>query len=762
MFGFKSWRKPKAVPREAPVPAVSASKAGKDQFSSDLPISTRLQDRFNRAPFASRIAETLATRVDLSSIVVGVYGPWGDGKTSVLEMMQEKLAEYPTVVTVRFNPWHFQSEETLLKGFFSTLATSIGQSLPSAKEKVGQLLERYGSLLSLGSLTLGGLVEINPGAAAAGLGKAFSTTELDELKARLEAILESCQRRIVVFIDDIDRLDRQETHAIFRLVKLSGSFKYTSYVLFFDDAVVSAALGERYGAGGASAGRAFLEKIIQVPLHLPPADEISLRNLAFENVSGALDQAGISLNQEQIDAFSTHFIDGLEQRLVTPRLAKLYGNALSFALPLLKGEVNPVDQMLIEGLRVFYPALYAQVRDNPSLFLKSARARARDRDGAGTDPVEALMNACLADLTDDERQRVRTGVLEPLFPRVGGAEYGGEWERTWAGEQKACSSEYFKRYFSYGIPEGDVSDAQLGSLIGGLIGADPGTQTRILSEVASRNGMPRLVKKLRLRVDTISAQEASALITAISRNASVLPRERGPSVMGGTWMQSGILISELLRRIGAGQERQDVAEIVAREASPLGFCAECARWIKHREDRQEDRRVLTDAGDAAFKVILANRILEANARSPLYIELPSDAARLYWICADALGEAAVIPPLVARMQAHPAEVDAFLRSFVGEAWGMDSGLPSVADFDRDAYNNATALAPADVVAACLVSVYGAELDAPDYHLDSDGQLGRRIAHQFMFIHQRVRRDREAAEVQPDPDVPGTGAARSDS
>ena len=75
------------------------------------------------------------------------------------------------------------------------------------------------------------------------------------------------------------------------------------------------------------------------------------------------------------DTFGRHFVDGLEPRLTTPRLGKLYANALTFALPLLKGEVDIVDLMLIEGIRIFYPNLYAEIRGNPDLFLKQAQAQ---------------------------------------------------------------------------------------------------------------------------------------------------------------------------------------------------------------------------------------------------------------------------------------------------------------------------------------------------------------------------------------------------
>lgn len=252
MFGFFKKKAEQALKTEAhlatppvagtlPVEKVDT----KDQYIADQPIASKSEDQFNRAPFATRIAETLAIRTDPSSIVIGLYGPWGDGKTSVLEMMQEELKTHDEIIVVRFNPWHFQTEDLLLRGFFSTLADAMGRSLPSIREKAGSLLQKYGSVLSLASISIAGVVQVSPGDAAKGLGDAMSNVGLDDLRFRIECMLADAKKRLVILIDDIDRLDRDETHAVFKLVKLSASFRHTAYVLAFDDVVVSSALGGR-------------------------------------------------------------------------------------------------------------------------------------------------------------------------------------------------------------------------------------------------------------------------------------------------------------------------------------------------------------------------------------------------------------------------------------------------------------------------------------------------------------------------------------
>ncbi|HDS1565626.1 TPA: AAA family ATPase [Stenotrophomonas maltophilia] len=712
-----------------------------DQFLDDQPITDRLSDRFNRAPFASRLAQTLAQRADPSSIVVGLYGPWGDGKTSVLEMMGEALKEYPRVILVRFNPWHFQSQDALLRGFFATLAEAMEKSLPNKKEVMGDLLKQYAGLLSLASVTLGGVVQISAGEAAKSVGESLSTVSLEELRSRIDRMLGQSKRRLVVLVDDIDRLDREETHAIFKLVKLSASFKHTSYVLAFDDDVVAAALGERYGEGGAKGGRAFLEKIIQVPLNLPPADPNSLRMIALEGVQRAVNQAGLVLAQSQVDAFIRPFDDVIAPALGTPRKSKLLSNALLFALPILKDEVNTVELMLIEGIRVIYTGLYAAIRSNRNLFLKGGREDGRDDRQRKEADISALLEKALPGLSLDDRDRVRRRLLEPLFPRLGGSIYGSDWDLTWASEQRIASGDYFQRYFAYGVPLGDVSDRMIAEFIKAAPGLSASDSRAVLQRFSEIHAMPRLVMRLRQRKETIGASEAKAIALAFARNGDLLPRERGMLMLVDTRGSAAILISDMLKQLQIGPERQSAAEQIIREASSVGFASECLRWIHHNNDRPEDRRVLSDDGDNALSRLASERIEAESAKAPLFLTEPKDAPTLYWLWCQETSDAHVQQVLRAQLDKSTDRVDAFLACFVGESWGVESGIPRPGDFERRQYDSVSKLVGADYIAVKLKERYGAELDSPEEYPAEGMDQPRRVAHQFMNVHIFVTQEK---------------------
>lgn len=740
---------PDAMPASGGVTAEAAPAHPRaEHFVSDEPITGAAQDRFNRAPFAARIADTIARRPDSASLVVGVFGPWGDGKTSVLKMMEEELQRHDNVVVLRFNPWHFQSEEQLIRGFFATLAEGLDQKLNTAKEKIGKILKDYGSLLSLGSFAVaGGAIQLRPGDAAKGLGEALSNVSLDKLRSRIDTILAASGKRVVVLVDDIDRLDRAETHSMFKLVKLSAGFNHTAYVLAFDDEVVAAALGERYGAGGQQAGRAFLEKIIQVPLHLPPVDEVALRQVAFEGVQAAVDMAGIQVTQPDADAFVRHFVDGLERKLTTPRVAKLYTNSLMFALPLLKGEVNTMNLMLIEGIRVLYPTLYAAIRDNPSLFLVG-----QERALHGLEParnrLDMVVDAALPGLTAGDLEAIKTRLLTPLFPRTGNMIYGHEWDAVWAREQRICSEAYFKRYFTYCVPDGDIADASIAELLDRLPTDDDTAKRERLAQFACRRSIPRLISTLRRRMDGMGADRAAALARAIALSGDLMVRERG-QIMVTTFNQAGILVSAAIRQLPGRERRWTAVEEILQSAMPLDFAVECARWMYFNTERAEDDNIVLEADNDRIDGLLAQRIAAADQEQPIYLQFPKDTASLYFLWNRA-APGAPRESLRRRFAEAPADLDAFIDCFIGEGWEIESGLPVRSDLRRDHYNSIVQLFDVNDIMANLRARYGEELNAPRNHPPREWPHARKFAHQFAAIHAFVAQEAAATPETTPP------------
>ncbi len=275
------------------------------------------------------------------------------------------------------------------------------------------------------------------------------------------------ENAVVVLIDDIDRLEKTEIHAIFRLVKLTAGFRNLIFVLAFDPGIVADALQERYGSSTSDAGAKFLDKIVQVPVHLPPINRASLRAFCFQGVDKALAAARVDLTEEQVQRFVHAFTGGLEPGLHTPRAAVRYYNALTFSIPQVAGEVDIPDLLLLEATRTIYPSAYRVIAENKGAFTLRHMA-AMDRDKPGKDRDKKIIDSAFRGAPESEMGSLRQ-LITSLFPRLegvyGNTYYGPEWDKTWYKDKRIASEDYFERFITYSIPSGDVSDLAVDAIL---------------------------------------------------------------------------------------------------------------------------------------------------------------------------------------------------------------------------------------------------------------------------------------------------------
>lgn len=487
-------------------------------YSSDSPIINEKDDKFSRWKFSKRIAQVISERRDPSSIVIGLYGQWGDGKTSVLNFIQSSLHEDENVVCINFNPWRFGSEAEILEGFFNDIAVALDETLKTKGDTLKSFLETA-------SKATGNLHGV-PGVGNR-VGSFFSGPNLIEFKERIEKILNDKKKRVLILIDDIDRLEKSEIHSVFRLVKLTADFNHTAYILAFDKDVVAASLQEKYSNINKNAGEAFLEKIIQVPLHLPSIRSNVLRQYCFDGLNEALSIADIKLSNEQGQEFARDFELAFGSCLTTPRKAKLYGNTVLFSLPILKGEVNPVDLMLIEGIRIFYPPLYEVIRNNENMFIGIPhQEQYKDREDEKKLVIKLINEALDSCNVVDKSNCI--DLLQNLFPKLAfaflGINYKSFTNNSINIEQRICSDNYFSRYFTYSIAEDDFPDIEivkLAKLINKPISINKDNNP--LAEVVNNKNSGSVIRKLTMKARSFNEIVSSNLAMSISLESDKFP-----------------------------------------------------------------------------------------------------------------------------------------------------------------------------------------------------------------------------------------------
>lgn len=748
---YQSKRKPSGS--KLPPSSQEASCEHSEPLISDSPLDDPCLDRFKRFPFAQRIARTIASKKAPSSLAIGIYGEWGAGKTTVLNFVARELENHPKVICIRFNPWYFEDETHMLLNFFQTLSDVLGRKISTQAEEIGKWLRVYGSIVAPVSLSLGGFVQLSPGEITKKIGESLSSLSMYELRERIEKTLRSEKKRVVIIVDDIDRLDKDEIHTIFKLVKLLADFPYTAYVLAFDDVVVKSALEERYCSASSQSGGSFLEKIVQVPLKLPLVDKISLRKLCFECIDKALNEAKIRLTEDQRRAFAYNFIDGLEIRVQTPRIAKRYGNALSFSLPILEGEVNTIDLMLIEGLRVFYPTVYDIVRSNPDVFLGSNLISSSYEESVKKHGLD-IINECTRGLTNDEANSLKN-LIKVLFPRVqtilSNVTYGGEWDKTWADGQNIASSKYFDRYFSYSVPEGDISDQEIASLLQRLDTQSPTEIGAHLREIATERNVEVLLYKLRIKEKKLGAPKSRNLALALSSIGDIFPNPDIPFAFTNPFHQAAILIAQLVKNLPEGTERLSLGEAIVKEGEPISFAAECLRWIETPKEKEGDKRIFSKKEEQILEQIIVSRIRDISGDKLLYRDFPKDAPSLLFIWSRYGSKDETDDYLTNSFKLNRENVLEFLKCYIPTSWGLESGLPRRGDFEREQYDAVAKVVNPDNILEALKELGGSELASFGYQeLNGSLDIDKAITYQFVRIHNLGKNEGEKADRTETP------------
>ena len=326
----------------------------------DEPITDESQDLLGRGKFIDDLYHQIISYPFQNSFVFGLYGSWGEGKSSVLELLTNKLSNNNSVIVFRYSPWYFSSESAVIKSFYDGLYDSLNQQyfIPNIKH----IFSKYQKLLSSGIKLTGLNIDFNVG-----------QDSLDTLRQKISNWIDLLDKKIVILIDDIDRLqDKNEIYQIFKIAKLSGRFKKTIFVLSLDKAII-----ESYLKDDISKDVSYLHKIIQSPIRLPAIEQDDIDKFLYFSYPklghiSAIDHLFevLHIDDKRIKDFDNEFTilynSDLKKLFPTLREAKRYLNAIYATLPVIKDEVNLYDFMLIEMIRVFYYDVYTDIWSNPS------------------------------------------------------------------------------------------------------------------------------------------------------------------------------------------------------------------------------------------------------------------------------------------------------------------------------------------------------------------------------------------------------------
>ncbi len=422
-----------------------ATDADEEKLWRDDPISSAAQDRLGRVELAKRIAQLInESHTEDSSVVHGLVGPWGSGKSSVLTLVQKEIADSTDGwVVVRFSPWATSDLEGLLAEFYGAIVEALPRKKGRAdfKRALGEVIAATAPLASVAGAFFGagGAGDVmKKGGELLVREKSWSARFADASQD-----LKKLSVKLLVVADDIDRLHGEDLLNFLRLVRLVGRFPGMSYLIAYDEAGLLSSI-EAAGSAVKSPERAqdFLEKFVQYPIYLPPLIESQIIDL----LNSSLDPV-IASSNHRFDAsggrlsFARAWVDLLD----TPRAIHRFAAQLRLVLPLHRPkEVDLVDVLLLTLLRLHAPKVFEAVSRAKSALSASYSAK---------DPFD--WSLVLGDRVSPELSAAVQEIIERLFP--GTSSRGA----AKIDPPRVGNPDYFDRYFLQGIPDDDVADGSV-------------------------------------------------------------------------------------------------------------------------------------------------------------------------------------------------------------------------------------------------------------------------------------------------------------
>jgi len=479
---------------------------------SDNPIETKDKDLLKRLPLATKVADLIRSFEGKESFVIGVEGSWGTGKTSFVNLVLEELSKTQDTAVLNFNPWNFSGQNELIEDFFTSLVATIKPLIGDGQRDIDKIKNYALKLARKGEISFSPELSFWGIKFKAGEIKKFSggTTLQDERK-EIDKLLKSIGKKIVVVLDDLDRLDKIETRLVMKLVKMTANFPNTIFLLSYDRKRVAERLQE-----DGWPGEEYLKKIIQVSFTLPEPDKQGLNNILFKDLDDSIQAIYGEVKFEGTDEKRWGEVNyaGFTELFKTIRDIKRFISSLRLNWSIMgKSEINVIDFIGIEAIRVFAPHFYSAVGANKSLFTGTGSfysgLSSRDNSAAKQKRYEELLKLA----TEDVRPHIEK-ICEELFPQMDShSGYGSDWEEEWRREKRICAEERFDFYFKLGIPEGAVSESEITNLTQTLSSKKNFSET--LLKFAKDKRIRPTLSKLLDHVKELTTDQAKILISSL-------------------------------------------------------------------------------------------------------------------------------------------------------------------------------------------------------------------------------------------------------
>jgi hypothetical protein len=410
----------------------------------DLPVAEDGTDLLGRQ---SLIEELVSAILIESPPTIAVTGEYGDGKTSFVNLAIGELRrseEFGVPLIVKFSPWLAGDSNALILSMLNSIVAEIkrtfvvpgltGDATRFARTLLSALprMERLKDLVA-------------------------ERSQEDRIDALVDRIAK-LGRRILVVLDDLDRMQARELETVLKLLRGSDKLSNLTFLCLFSPTELALILKKTRPHQDTAI---FIEKFFPVTFRLPLIDAVQLQDFLSQGVNRILEPHALEQGAVEKGEVERMWKDGADTYFRNLRRLKLFLNKISRSLQLVAHEVNIGDFINLELIRDIAPTLYEQIYNEHEWFWN--RDFAFEASFEGPDPLdrnvakkerEAFYEKVKNSLPPERQYVFR--FVERLFPqfaiyeKIVGAQTmdAKQAERT----KRICHPRCFRQYFLLKVP----------------------------------------------------------------------------------------------------------------------------------------------------------------------------------------------------------------------------------------------------------------------------------------------------------------------